>query len=89
MTMSIEAAAQALREATRETGGVFDLVSRSRRPDGYRRNRRIALPFCIVGRPGSFSRLDFDHERYRSRYEPDDFKTCQTSGFNWCRLSCQ
>jgi uncharacterized membrane protein HdeD (DUF308 family) len=50
MTMTIEAAAQTLREAARNCEEVFDLVSRTRRPDGYRRDRRIALPFCIVGR---------------------------------------
>jgi uncharacterized membrane protein HdeD (DUF308 family) len=62
MTMSVEAAAQALREATRETvrrystwyliQGILMVIA------GI-----VALlyPFCLVSRLGTLSRLDFDY----------------------------
>jgi hypothetical protein len=72
MTMSVEAAAQALREATRETvrrystwyliQGVLMVLAR---------NRCISLPLCIDGRPSCCSRLAIDSQRCRSRYQPN------------------
>ena len=62
MTMSVEAAAQALREAMRETvrrystwylvQGVLMVIAGIVAFD---------LPFGVVSRPGPFSRLDFDY----------------------------
>jgi hypothetical protein len=71
MTMSIEAAAQALREATRETVRRYSTWYLIQGVLMVIRNRRVAVPICVVGRPCSFSRLDFDHQRYCARYQSD------------------
>jgi hypothetical protein len=60
MTMSVEPAALAMREAMRETVRRYSLVSYTRRPDGSRWNSCIGLSNCAVSGAGSFSRLDID-----------------------------